>query len=90
MASIIFALLGFGLSVVSNRYWGRRQALRVGALLALGASIGSFLSTNLHLFLLSRGLSASAMVVLTSTSLLYIAETSEPSKRGYWIAMWYL
>ncbi|KGO54380.1 Major facilitator superfamily domain, general substrate transporter [Penicillium expansum] len=87
--SIVFALLGFGLSLLSNQYGGRRLAWRVGAHLALGASVETFISDNgISLFFL-RGLSTTANIVLVSTSLLYIAETSAPSKRGSCMAKWY-
>ncbi|PLN84455.1 hypothetical protein BDW42DRAFT_40405 [Aspergillus taichungensis] len=83
------APLGCVLSLISNLYYGRRQAFRLGGSMALVASIWwlTDLLSDRHFW--RSSFSEVAAIVLISTSLLYITETRKSSTRGHSFVMWY-
>jgi len=73
-----------------NRHWGRLRAFRVAAVIALVVFVGKFICPGTILAFVADIFSVASMTILTSTVLLYIAETSEASKRSLAMAKWYL
>jgi hypothetical protein len=61
----------------------------VGAVLALVAIFGHFISQNWQLHLVVDVLGITALTILTCTIFLYIIEISETSRRASAFARWY-
>ncbi|KXG47634.1 Major facilitator superfamily domain, general substrate transporter [Penicillium griseofulvum] len=89
IAPLISAVLGFWLSLILNRYGGRRRGFSMGAVLALVAIFGQFISQDWHLHLVVDVLCVTALTILTCTIFLYIIEISETSRRASAFARWY-
>ncbi|KAJ6074000.1 Major facilitator superfamily domain general substrate transporter [Penicillium canescens] len=87
---LISAILSFWLSLILNRHWGRLRAFRVAAVIALVAFLGKFICPGTIVAFVADIFCVVSMVILTSTVLLYISETSEASKRSHAMKIWYL
>ncbi|KAJ6043579.1 Major facilitator superfamily domain general substrate transporter [Penicillium canescens] len=86
---LISAILSFWLSLILNRHWGRLRAFRVAAVIALVAFLGKFICPGTIVAFVADIFCVVSMVILTSTVLLYISETSEASKRSHAMKIWY-